>query len=173
MSIRWQVPSGLFAGQTVAVLAPGRSMTQALADSVRHLPRIAVRRAFELAPDADMLVSIDGPSGTLDDAFWDDGKDFPGFKVCGTECEGLDALYLPIPYERVQLSEHHVVEFRNNGLAAMRIAAQGGARKIVLCGFDTEAYERAHASRGFIGLTAGLAALTAELAERGIEVVRA
>jgi hypothetical protein len=171
MTVKWQVPK-MFAGQTVAVLAPGPSLTQALADTVKHLARIAVRRAFRLAPDADMLVAIDGETGSLDDTFWRDARDFAGLKVTGTQSETLDALYLPIPHERVRLSEHHVVEFRNNGLAAIRIAAQAGAKKIVLVGFDTERYEQAHARTGFLGLTAGLAALTAELAGQGVKVER-
>lgn len=170
MTKRWRVPIMLFEAQTVAILAAGPSMTQGLADSVRHLPRIAVRRAFEFAPDADMLVSIDGPCGTLDDAFWDDARDFAGLKVCGTECDGLDALYLPIAHERVTLSETHVVEFRNNGLAAIRMAAAAGAAEILPLGFDTEAYEEKHAHTGFMGLTAGLAALKAELRARGVEI---
>jgi hypothetical protein len=169
MTVKWQVPK-MFAGQTVAVLAPGPSLTQALADTVKHLARIAVRRAFRLAPDADMLVAIDGETGSLDDTFWRDARDFAGLKVTGTQSETLDALYLPIPHERVRLSEHHVVEFRNNGLAAIRIAAQAGAKKIMLLGFDTAAYERTHAHTGLLGLTAGLAALIAELAAQDVRV---
>lgn len=170
MTTKWELPGDLFKGNTVAVLAPGPSMTQDLADSVNNLPRIAVRRAFQFAPDADMLVAIDGASGTLDDSFWDDANGFAGLRITGTESEELDALYLQMPHERVTLREGHSVEFRNNGLAAIRIAAAAGAKKILLLGFDTARYEEQHASTGFCGLTAGLAALTAELAAQGIEV---
>lgn len=169
MTRRWAVPR-LFEGKTVAVLAPGPTMNQKLADTVKHLPRIAVRRAFRFAPDADMVVSIDGQSGTLDDAFWNDVRSFPGLKVTGTESDDVDALYLPIPHEIVTLREGHTVHFRNNGLAAIRIAAAGGAARILLLGFDPERYEQQHADRGFLGLTKGLNALAAELAAKGVEV---
>lgn len=172
MTTKWEVPNDLFAGKTVAVLATGPSMTQELADSVQQYPRIAVRRAMRFAPDAEMLVAIDGAVGTLDDSFWDDAKDFAGLRVTGTESADLDALYLPMPYEVVTIREGHVVHIRNNGLAAARIAAQGGAAKILLLGFDTEHYEEVHAHTGFLGLTEGLAALTAELEAQGIEVER-
>jgi hypothetical protein len=172
MTTRYEVPKDLFAGKTVAVLATGPSMNQALADSVKQYPRIAVRRAMRFAPDADMLVAIDGRSGTLDDSFWDDAKDFKGLRITGTESEALDALYVPMPHEVVTLRDGHTVHIRNNGLAAVRIAAQAGASKILLLGFDTERYEEIHARTGFRGLTAGLSALTAELQAQGIEVER-
>jgi hypothetical protein len=172
MTTRWEVPADLFAGKTVAVLAPGPSLTRELADSVKNMPRIVVRRAFRLAPDADMLVAIDGETGSLDDAFWRDAGEFAGLKVTGTESGALDALFLPMRHEVVRLGEGHTVHFRNNGLAAIRIAAQAGARRVMLLGFDTERYEEAHAATGFVGLTAGLAALVAELAGQGIVVER-
>ncbi len=42
-----------------AVLASGESMSQAVADSVRHLCRVAVNDAFRLALDADGLAAQD------------------------------------------------------------------------------------------------------------------
>lgn len=44
---------------TFAVLATGPSMSQAVADGIRHVRRIAVNDAFRLAPDADALVAND------------------------------------------------------------------------------------------------------------------
>lgn len=165
MTTKWTIPADLYAGETVVILAP--TAAPALAAALRQHIRIAVRRAAIFAPDADMLVSLDGPTGSFDDAFWADVEDFEGLKVCGTECDDLDALYPGLLYERVRLGEGHEIEIRNNGLAAIRIAALAGARRILLVGFDTEAYERAH---GFVGLTAGVAQITAELALRGIAV---
>ena len=168
MTTLWSVPPDLWRGQTVAVLASGPSLTQELADSVRHLPRIAVRRAFQVAPDADMLISLDGPTGSMDDAFWDDARDFAGMKICGTECD-VDALYPGMLYECVAIGPAHVIEIRNNGLAAIRIAERAGAAKVLLLGFDTERYETVH---GFAGLTAGLAAIESELRAKGIDIER-
>jgi len=164
MTTRWNVPR-LFEGRMVAVLAPGKNLTQELADSVVDLPRIAVKRAYRLAPDADMLIGLDG---TADAEFWTETDDFDGLRVCGTECD-LDVLYLHLPHEVVTLAPGHVIHIRNNGLAAIRVAAMAGASKILLLGFDTGRYEAFH---GFRGLTEGLAQLTAELQARGVAVER-
>lgn len=167
MTTPWNIPPDLWAGETVAVLAPGPALTKELADSVRQHKRIAVRRAFQVAPDADMLVSLDGPTGSLDDAFWGEAKDFAGLRVCGLERDDVDALYCGMHYETVVLDASQSVEIRNNGLAAIRIAQRAGAAKILLVGFDAERYEAQH---GFVGLVRGLEQLTAELRAKGIEV---
>jgi hypothetical protein len=160
----WAIPSDMWRGETVAVLAPG--LTEELAELFRTNKTIAVRRAFEVAPWADMLISLDGPTGSLDDDFWNDAADFAGMKVCGLECE-VDALYPGMMYETVVMGPAHSIEIRNNGLAAVRLAARAGAAKILLVNFDTERYERNH---GFSGLTEGLAALITELRVQGVEV---
>ena len=159
----------LWPGKTVAILATGPNMNQKVADLVRHLPRIAVRRAFKFAPHAEMLISLDGPTGSLDDAFWEDARDFTGLRVCGLECE-VDALYPGMMYETVTLAPGNVVQIRNNLLAAIRIAVKAGAARIRLLGVDTKRYEEIHAHTGFVGLTAGLQQITAELRGQGIEV---
>lgn len=169
MTTRWEIPADLWDGETVAVLVAGPAMTQELADSVRQFKRIAVRRAFAFAPDADMLLALDGPSGSLDDAFWGDAKDFAGVKVCGTECEEVDAFYAGLFYENVALGEGHTESVRNNGLAGIRAAAIGGAKKILLAGFDAATYENVH---GVNWLAKGLEQITAELRAKGIEVER-
>jgi len=136
-------------------------MDQELADSVRHLPCIAVNRAVVMAPWADMLVSIDANWPT-------EANDFAGLRIIGFEGD-IDALYAGLPYEVVTLAPGNVVHIRSNALAAVRIAAMAGAAKILLLGFDTERYEAIH---NFQGLTVGLAALIAELGAQGIEVER-
>jgi hypothetical protein len=173
MTTQWTIPQ-MWAGQTVAALASGASLTQEAADSVKHLPRIAVRRAFRLAPDADMLIALDGPPNH---DFWDESRDFAGIRICGVECDGLDARYVNIPHERVALGPSHVIEIRNNGLAAIRVAAMAGAAKIVLIGFDPAPYAHFYDCVDpdwdqYPGLAAGLAQLIAELGAQGIAVER-
>lgn len=56
--MNWTLPP-MWAGQTVAVLASGPSMSQAVADRVRHLPRIAINDTYRLAPDADIVYASD------------------------------------------------------------------------------------------------------------------
>jgi len=163
----------LWAGKTVAVLGSGPSMNQALADSVRSLPRICARRSSRFAPDADMLVTLDGPA---DPAFWGEAKKFAGIVVVGHEyeSEGDDHVrYANMAHERITLGEAHIVEVRNNGLAAIRLAASGGPAKILLLGFDQDLYEQRETENpGRIGLEQGLDALISELQVRGIEVER-
>ena len=164
----------IWQGQTVAVLASGRSLTQELADSVKGLPRIAVRRAFRLARDADFVLALDGPPNF---DFWAETEGCRGTRVCGAECD-LGAAYLNIAHERVELAPCHVIEIRNNGIAAIRLAALLGAAKIVLLGFDPEPYEHFYGDADpdwdrYPGLSIALAALITELRARGIEVERA
>lgn len=161
----------IWQGLTVAVLASGRSLTQELADSVKDMPRIAVRRAFRMARDADFVLALDGPPNF---DFWDETEGCRGTRVCGVEC-ALIAAYLNIPHERVDLAPGHVIEIRNNGLAAIRLAALLGAAKIVLLGFDPEPYQHFYRDADpdwdrYPGLAIALAALIAELRARGIEI---
>lgn len=175
MTTPWKVPQ-CWQGQTVAVLASGPSMSQELADSVRHLPRIAVRRAHRLAPDADMVLALDGPPN---EGFWPELEQsgFAGIRICGVECD-LDAMYLHLPHERVVLGAGNIIETRNNGLAAIRVAAMAGASKILLLGFDPETNghfydaitDPGYSGEWYPGLTAGLAALFAELRGQGIDI---
>ena len=169
MTTPWRY-SGLWSGATVAVLGGGPSMNQKLADSVRQHRRICARTAVRFAPDADMLVSLDGP---LDAEFWQESQSFAGMRICGFECAD-DALHLSLPHERVTLGEGHVVELRNNGFAAIRIAAMAGASKILLLGFDRGLYD-ARANNleiGFLGMEEGTNAIIAELRAKGIEIER-
>lgn len=161
----------IWQGRTVAVLASGHSLTQELADSVRHLPRVAVRRAFRLARDADFILALDGPPNH---GFWDESEGCSGTRVCGVECS-LDAAYLHLPHEVVDLEPGHQVEIRNNGLAAIRLAALLGAERILLLGFDPPPFRHFYKDVDddwdrYPGLAAGLAALVAELQARGVAV---
>jgi len=153
-------------GATVAVLGAGPDMTAELAETARGYKTIAVNRAIKFAPWADMFVALDPHH-----PFWEeaDRLEFKGLRVCGVECD-IDALYAGMFYERVNLGEGHTIEIRNNALAAIRIAALLGAKKIVLLGFDCSRYEEVHRETGFRGLTQGLAQIVQELRSAGIEV---
>lgn len=70
----------------VAILSTGPSMSQAAADAVRHLPRIAINRAYELAPDADALCGNDA-------AFWNEypeAKKFAGRKFSASQIRDVE-----------------------------------------------------------------------------------
>jgi len=165
MTTRFDI-KGIWQGDTVAILGAGPDMTSELAQKAKEHKTIAVNRAIKFAPDADMFVALDPHH-----PFWDSAKDFKGIKICGVECD-YDAYYIGMMYEKVEITPGHVVEIRNNALAAIRIAYLAGAKKIILLGFDPERYEEIHAHTGFYGLKQGLEQITAELISKGIEIER-
>jgi len=152
------VPPDLWAGETVAILAP--KMTQAVADSVQQYRRIVVTDAYLLAPDADMLFAHDL-------SWWQrEVREFAGLKVSGQQGD-IDALYLRMPDEIITLAPSHVLQVRNSGLMSIRIAAMAGASKILLCGFEPELEPEKYP-----GLVKGLADLIAELRAKGVVIER-
>lgn len=168
MTTPWTLPADLWAGETVAILGAGPDMTADLAATARGHKTVAVNRAVKFAPWADMFVALDPHH-----PFWEeaDRLGFQGLRVCGVDCD-IDALYAGMFYETVTIAEGHIIQIRNNALAAIRIAARAGAAKILLLGFDPERYEEVHAHTGFYGLVQGLQQITAELRAAGIVVER-
>ena len=180
MTTKWK-PDGLFAGQTVAVLASGPSLTQELADSVRHLPRVCARWAIKRAPDADMCVAVDAPPN---EGFWPYAlENFKGLKITAVETDALpEVMFWWHRWEMITISEapSHVIEIRNNGMSAIHLAEEAGAAKILLLGFDpgdprhfyddAVGYEGIVGNEWYGGLTKGLEQLVAKLRAQGIEV---
>lgn len=128
---------------------------------------IAASGGIKNAPRADMLVSIDNSMRHVPGA----DADFTGLRVVGIPSEDPAHLYIPLPYEEVRLDERTVVHVRNNALSAIRLAAQCGATKIVLVGFDLAAYDAASATVGFdrVMVTA-MPALISEMSALGVTV---
>lgn len=100
------------------LLATGTSMSQALADQVRHMPRVAVSNAYELAPDADALVSSDA-------AWWrahPKAVRFAGRRFSVNHVNEVERIELPTS--------------SNSGLVAMHVAQKLGATRLLLLGYD-------------------------------------
>lgn len=128
----WSVPR-MWEGQAVAVLASGPSMSQKIADRVKHLPCIAINTTFRLAPWATMLYAADR-------AWWlhpehGDAWQHPGMRVSIDDVPGVRKLHNsgvlgfdPNP-ECVRTGG-------NSGYQAIHIAAHAGASRILLIGFD-------------------------------------
>lgn len=150
----------IWAGETVAVLGNAPSLPDELATLSRPIRAIAANRAVLAAPWADMMVSID--------ANWpDEAADYTGARIIGFESDLIDAYYMPLPHEQVTVAPGHILHLRSNLLAAIRIAEQAGAARILLLGIDMDRYEAMHDAPG---VAAGLAALIQELAARGVVV---
>lgn len=157
MTTPW-TPDGSWKGQTVAVLAGGPSMSPALAESLREHRTIAVDFACRVAPWADMLVALDGN--------WaQDLREFAGMRVTGIDDEDLYALYIGHRFERVMLRPGHQIEMRNSALAAVRIAGEMGAKRIILAGLESQVVH--------IGFAEGLQSLILDLQARRVVVEHA
>lgn len=130
----WKVPR-LWEGRTVAVLASGESMSKAVADTVRdaELPAIVVNTTFRLAPWADLLYAADREWWTHEshaDAFR-----FAGLKVSVSEVRGV----LLMRHDGLTGLSDEPDTLRtgsNSGYQALHIAVHGGARRVLLCGFN-------------------------------------
>lgn len=169
MAKKWEIPTDLFVGQTVAILGAGPDMTEELAATAKGCKTIAVNRSVRFAPWADMFVALDPHH-----PFWEeaDNLGFSGMRVIGIDHDDYDALYPGMMYESVKMPDGATIEIRNNALAAIRIAFRAGAKKIILLGFDPERYEEVHAHTGFRGLKEGLEQIIAEMRAAGVEVER-
>ena len=168
MTTTWKIPPD-WQGQTVAVLASGPNMSQEVADALREHRRIVVNHTHRLAPDADMLVAMDGN--------WpQEWRDFAGLRVTGVQDDDLDALYIGPRWERVQMAPGHEIEIHNSGLTAVRIAALMGASKIIMAGFAPENprhwYDDDVDTGNYVGLSQALQALEDELTAKGVKVER-
>jgi hypothetical protein len=151
MTTPWEIPRD-WDGETVAVLASGPSMCMEVAETVRGRCRvIAVNNQAiptqhavtgvvlpALAPWADMLYAADAK-------WWMHHQvaalAFPGQKVTVRNVvpfpEVLSLqLSVAVPYDP---RPAYVVPGGNSGYQAAHIAAQRGARRILLCGFDMRA----------------------------------
>lgn len=174
----WPIPK-LFAGQSVAIIAGGPSATPTAIESVLHYPRIAVRNAYRFALDADVLLSLDADAPWFAEA----GRaGASGLWLTGNP-EGADepySHYIGLRYERFRVDANTEKEVRNSGLAAIRVAAEMGAARILLAGFDPDVAGYAdgytpgvqQAGRPYGDMAIALAAIIAELRAKGIEVER-
>ena len=148
MHTPWSVPRA-WAGETVAVLAAGPSMSGALCERLRGRCRaIAVnnvgidtvdsvtgRVIAAPAPWADVLFASDAK-------WWNEYRDramkFEGIKITsmnGLRWEGLKNLAFS-PRAPFDVRPTHLVSGGNSGYQAVHIAAHFGAARILLFGFD-------------------------------------
>jgi hypothetical protein len=129
----------MWVGQTVAVLASGPSMTQQVADAVRCVPTIVINDTYRLAPWAALLYAAD-------EAWWHTHPEalaFAGLKVTVGTVRGVEQ----IAYSGSAGFDPDPGAVRtgsNSGYQGVHIAAQAGAARILLCGFDMSAAKGAH-----------------------------
>lgn len=174
----WSVPR-MWEGRTVAVLASGESMSQAVADGVKKagIHAIVINSTFRLAPWANMLYAADTQ-------WWGhpenvDAHEFGGLKVSCQYVHGVLQLR-HTGHSGFDDDAGAVRTGGNSGYQAVHIAVHAGASKVLLFGLDMggghwhgehpavlertipETYER------WIGRFGGLAKI---LEARGVDVV--
>lgn len=176
LSLGWLIPPGEWKGKTVAILAGGPSMSQAVSDQVRAdgIPAIVVNTTFRLAPWADLLYGADA-------SWWKNtpgAKEFAGLKV---SCEPVLGILNLKNAGKVGYSDDRgcVHTFGNSGAQAIQIAAKGGASRILLYGFDMHGSHwhgehpkplRATSPATLSSWVQWMETLAAELAKRSIQV---
>jgi hypothetical protein len=127
-------------GQTAVVIAAGGSARETVSRMPWRPRAIVVNRSHELAPWADVLYAADG-------AFWRhyaEARAFAGLKVSVTSTEqefkrhGLVRAHVDrAGHGRVLRSPVGTLGAGgNSGFQAVNLAAQLGARRVVLIGFD-------------------------------------
>jgi hypothetical protein len=178
----WTVPP-MWQGQTVAILASGPSMSQAVADSVLHLPRIAVNTTYQLARDAEMIYACDAVWW----AKYPDAVAGPGLNVAMEAVPGHHPATPPAVKVlrntgRTGFDPHPAClrTLNNSGAQALQIAVHARAARILLLGFDMkgEHWHGAH-PRGLTNQKQSSLAgwvvlyreLARELAARGVSVI--
>lgn len=117
----------------VCVLASGPSMSQVVADSVAHLPRVVVNDTFRLAPDADALCANDAAWWRCPDNA--DAKAFAGRKFSTSREAGVEI----VPRNSL------ITSGTNSALLALHVAVVlYRATTVKLFGVDLSAARGAH-----------------------------
>lgn len=136
MGTPWRVPPTLWRGQTVAVLASGPSLLPSVVEAVRQsgAPALVTNNSYQMAPWAALLVANDA-------SWWDvhyrDALRFPGLKYSAS-----DPPYEGVLTQRITGAEGYDPDPEclrtggNSGYTAVHIAAQAGAKRVLLCGMD-------------------------------------
>lgn len=162
-----------FNGRVALVCAPGRSLPDLIDGLTTGLPTIAVNDAWKLVPGADILYATD-------QKWWAEHQGAPGFR-------GLRVGYQTTQPGVIALQQSRTCEYdsrlgyiwhgHNSGHAAVHLAAQLGAARIVLVGFDWDGahFFGEHPKSIRVGMNWSLSeaywgTLRHALASRGVEV---
>lgn len=136
MATPWRVPSTLWQGRTVVVMASGPSLLPSVVEAV-HLsgaPTLVTNSTHLAAPWATLLVA--------NDASWWDVHYHEAMAFLGLKYSASDPPYEGVLTQRITGAEGYDPDPEclrtggNSGYTAVHIAAQAGARRILLCGMD-------------------------------------
>lgn len=151
-------------GRTVVVAAPGPSLDAGdLVDVPGDARIIAVNRAWETCPSADVLYSGD-------ERFWRLASHvgFHGLKVAGEAPAGWRGIDAEVKAWLPACTRLHL-----SGTQAIIFAAVWGAERIVLTGFDMAGPNSGGGGADWPRHLDGLARLMPQIQARGVDVVNA
>ena len=192
MTTPWSVPRE-WVGETVVILGGGPSMNRATADYARGKARVIavnsqgidVQTKGEpipaLAPWADVLYAGDPK-------WWNDPFNQPrALAFAGLRVTMRDLIPFPevLSLEKSELRQpyderpSHIVQGGNSGYQAIHLAAQFGAKRILLCGYNMNGghwFGNYHSRKlntrpSFSTWVTQLSQLFAKLAQMGVEVI--
>lgn len=126
--------------ETAAIIGGGTSLIQEQIEAVRGIKTVAINRAYEVAPFADILYFCDRE-------WWLDHKDRPAFKAFPGLKVTIDNLSSQVEDESIHLLRNAGTEGlstdpgalhtgRNSGYQALNLLLLAGVRKILLLGID-------------------------------------
>ena len=141
----WPIPPDMWAGETVAIIAGGWSVTKADVAYVAAsgCKTIVINRSWELLRTADWLHGCDGE-------FWKEhgpcATRFPGIRTTCDPSSARNGIRWLRPtheggYDR---RPGHIATGKNSGFQAIHCAVQAGAQAIVLLGYD----QKIHPTKG-------------------------
>lgn len=184
----WSIPR-CFEGCTVAVLASGPSMSQAVADKIHaaNVPAIAINTTFRLAPWAWAIYAADA-DWWLHPKNRDALREFGGLKISihGPETDRISGLRLlrRSSLDKMPDAQDAILTLSHSGAQALQIAAKTGARRVLLCGYDMRVtpdachWHGAHPPQlkktdpdNYPGWIRKIASIAPTLAKRGVEVL--
>jgi hypothetical protein len=178
MSTMWRVPP-LWQGQTVVVMASGPSLTPQQVRLVAEAghPAVATNNSYRMCPQAQALVANDA-------RWWQQhpkALDFAALKISCDVPPHPEVLTQRITgVEGYDPDPECVRTGGNSGYTAVHIAAQAGAARILLLGFDMRGghWHREHAPplratppETYARWIRRFRTLAAALQQRGVEVV--
>lgn len=177
-------------GETAIIIASGPSLKKQDVELCRSRGKvIAIKKCIELAPWSDVVYGCDGP-------WWRSVQGlmkFPGLKlayeptVCGPEW-GIQKVQIPDPKCNSFLFDKvgTVGAGRNSGFQAVNLAAQFGATRIILLGYDMQGEVGAHwygrnnwmqannpDAYSYLNWKRAFEAAAPALRDRGVEVINA
>jgi hypothetical protein len=131
----------IFKDQTVYLIGGGPSLIGFDWELLREKNVIAINRAFQVVPWAQVLYWTDPE---FYDTFFDEIGEFRGLKICSKslkqKSEGVIVLR-GYNKQQLDLRDGSISHGNNSGFGALNLALKLGATKVFLLGFDGEATE--------------------------------